>query len=102
MGWDWWCTGWQSLLSGVAVVLGSCRQIRGQADFWSLHHFSADSSVLYCLCKAKSCGSLTSCGQGDGVRVDGLGGSESDEAGEDDSNRGGREHFGLMCTESYY
>jgi hypothetical protein len=39
---------------------------------------------------------LTSGGQRDGGRVDGLGRGEPDEAGEDYGNGGGREHLGLI------
>lgn len=69
-------TGSHLLYCGVAVVLGSWRQIRGQEDCWSLHHFSADSSVDPL--PSRGGVSITSCGQRDGLRVDGLGGSEPD------------------------
>ena len=81
----------------MAVVFGSCRQIRGQADFWSLHHFSAHTLVLWFpACRPKHGVSLTSCGQWDGIRVNRLGGSEAGEGNEDQSSRGRREHFGLV------
>lgn len=66
----------------------------GQDDCWSLHHFSVGLSVFrYGVEEGVR---LTSGGQRDGGRVDGLGRGEPDEAGEDYSDGGGREHLGLM------